>query len=194
MTLRLLRLAFADESAIPRMTASAPPVVVNISEHTAKDGHTYFEYEPFEEPPAAIGQSLSAALISLIGNITSDAAFYGPRHPVRRALSEYDRICRRRHRLPTWTDHPTPICGEMLRARVEGGASIIWCANRYGISYPRAERLLAAGEEYVNRSLIEAEARLLGINVRAHGIDCPSPATCPICSVDYSPSKEAKVT
>lgn len=192
MTPVTLRDLFQEESFVHRLTSSNPPVVYNTEEHTTTGGRVYYLQVPEEEPADRIGQSMSAEMVSLVGNVTALGGFYSPRYPLRRALADYERICRRRHRPPTWKDHATPICAEMLRARIEGGASIWWCAQYFEVSYPRAERLIAAGEAYIERSLIEAEARLLGVNVNAHGIDCPNPKTCPICSVDYSPSQEAK--
>lgn len=147
---------YRDEVAgLVRLTSSAPPLVSNV-EVRVRDGRTIYEVIVWEEPADAIGQSMSAALLALVGGIRADFISYGPRHPIRRAMAEWDRQCRRRHRLPTWNDHAVPICGDMLRAVVEGGASVRWCAEHWGLSYPRAERLVVLGLNYVGEQYARA--------------------------------------
>lgn len=144
-----LRMLWQDESYLRRTTSSAPPLSSDVREVTGSNGRTYYDVETWEEPADRNGQNLSGELVALIGGIRADFTSYGPRHPIRRALAEWERTCRRRHRLPTWKDHRTPICGAMLRDVIEGGASVRWCAERYGLSWPRAERLILAGMNFV---------------------------------------------
>ena len=143
-----LRAAHADETTLHRMTSSAPPLVSEIHEVTGRNGRVYYDVETWEEPADQVGQSLSGELVALIGNIRADFTSYGPRHPIRRALAEWDRHCGRRHQ--SWYDHDgRRLCGEMVRAVIEGGASVMWCADRYGVSWPRAERHIIAGLNYI---------------------------------------------
>ena len=162
-----LRLLFQDETVLHRLTSSAPPVVREITEHNRPDGGVYFEFALIEEPAAAIGQSMSAEMVSLVGNVTESLSFYGPRHPIRRALNEWDRSCRRRHRSTSllWRDHAhqSNLCGQMLRDVIEGGASAWWCAQRYEISYPRTERLLKAGADFLSERYARWQDDQLGI-------------------------------
>jgi hypothetical protein len=165
-----LRDLFRDETSLHRMTSSAPPISQNVSESTVA-GRVVYDLILEEEPADRIGQSLSGEMVSLIAGIRADFVSYGPRHPVRRALSEWERSCRRRHR--SWYDHASPICGEMLRAVVEGGASVWWCSQRYAISYPRAERLILDGINFVGERYTRWEDDQLGI---IHDAD-----RCPTC-------------
>jgi hypothetical protein len=158
-----LAASFSDESFVHRLTASAPPVVVNISERNI-GVRVVYDYELQTEPPDRIGLSLSAEMVSLVGAIRADFASYGPRHPVRRALTQWERACRRRHRPDAlrWRDHADgPLCG-LLLFDVAHGCSILWCARRYEVGYPRAERLIAAGLRYVADELERHEEALLG--------------------------------
>ena len=166
-----LRNLYDDESDLHRMTSSAPPVSQNVTEHES-GGRIYFEVMLEEEPADRIGQSLSGELVALIGAVRTDFASYGPRHPIRRALADWERACRRRHRLPTWRDHATPICGEMLYA-VVNGCSVLWCSQRWGIEYPRAERLIAAGLAFVGERYARSQDDQLGIR---HDVEA-----CEIC-------------
>lgn len=161
MTPAELRSLYGDESSLHRMTSSAPPVSQNVTEHES-GGRIYYEVELDREPPDRIGQSLSGELVALIAGIRADFTSYGPRHPIRRALAEWDRACRRRHRPPTWRDHATPICGEMLYA-VVNGCSVLWCSQRWGIEYPRAERLIGTGLAFVAERYARSQDDQLGI-------------------------------
>jgi hypothetical protein len=202
-----LRVMYGDEASFTRMTSSAPPLLRTVEQTRSGAWDVIEEIDSSD----AIGQNLSAALVGLIGGIigTHDAqrcsdctknpllaeqtTAYSPRHPLRRAMTGWERKCHREHRPPMWRDHRNrPICADMLRLVIVEGASTRYAAESVGISHPRAERLLMSGCQYLVRSLREEEARLLGINKAAHGIDCPAPATCPVCSEDYSPSLEAK--
>ena len=178
MTPAELRDLYNDESLIPRLTSSAPPLVSQVSEHTASDGRVYFEITYSEEPADRIGQSLSGPMVSLIGGVTEDGAAYGPRWPVRRALEEWERSCRRRHR-PTstaWRDHSQgPLCSDLLRA-VSVGVSLRWCATMWGVPYPRAERLLNGGLRFVGERLARWQDDTLGI---AHDRD-----HCEVCRAE----------
>lgn len=163
MTPAELRSLFADESYLHRLTSSAPPISSNVTETTAPNGRAYYDVLLEEEPADRIGQSLSGEMVALIGGIRADFVSYGPRHPIRRALAEWDRACRRRHRLPSWRDHATPICGDMLRAVVEGGAGVWWCAQYWEIPYPRAEHLIASGLAFLGERYSRSQDDALGI-------------------------------
>lgn len=168
-----LRLLFRDEAMLHRMTSSAPPISRNVQEATV-NGRAVYDVILEEEPADRIGQSLSGEMVSLIAGIRADFVSYGPRHPIRRSLSEWDRACRRRHRSLRWFDHyQGPICGEMLHAVIEGGASVRWCAERYAISYSRAESLIGAGLNFVGDRYSQWEDDQLGI---VHDAD-----RCPTC-------------
>jgi len=202
----MLRLVYRDEASFTRMTSSAPPQLRTVEQTRSGAWDVVEEIDVSD----AIGQNLSAALVGLIGGIigTHDAqrcpdctknpllaeqtTSYSPRHPLRKALTAWERKCRREHRLPMWRDHARPVCSDLMHLVVVEGTSTRYAAEAAGISHPRAVRLLTAGCTYVLRALREEEARLLGINTAAHGIECPAPATCPVCSEDYSPSLEAK--
>ncbi len=161
-----LRLLFLDETFVHRMSTSAPPVVQQVTEHSRPDGGVYFEVKPEEEPAAMIGMNLSAEMVSLIAGVTSWGVSYSPRHPVRRALNEWDRNCRRRHRATSmqWLDHlQGPICGQMLRDVIEGGASAWWCSQRYQVPYPRAARLLRMGQDFLSERMIRWGDEQLGL-------------------------------
>jgi hypothetical protein len=161
-----LRELYDDESDLHRMTSSAPPVVSNVTEHEA-GGRIYFEVMLEEEPADRIGQSLSGELVALIAGIRADFTSYGPRHPVRRAMTQWERSCRRRHRVgPSlqWRDHQDgPLCSDMLSAVIKGRCSILWCAIEWDVPYPRAERLLLAGLRYVSDQVAQAQEAQLGI-------------------------------
>lgn len=164
--LSLLRSMYRDEARIPRLTTSAPPVVRYLTR--SRSGAYDVEQEPAEA--SRIGENLSAPLMLLIGGIigrhdsercpdclanplrAEDSTRYGPRHPVRRALADFERLCRRQHRPPSWHDHQDgPVCAWMLRTMLEWDKSLYYVATEYGLSFPRAERLVAAGAEYVDR-------------------------------------------
>lgn len=161
-----LRLLFEDETNVHRMTASAPPVVRYLERSRSGAYHVTEEAEAADR----IGENLSAPLVQLIGGIieghdseacpeclsnplkAEDTTHYGPRHPVRRALMDYERVCRRRHRLPAWTDHAAgPVCAIMLRMMVEHGTSLLWASSEVGVSYARAERHVTAAAAFVTR-------------------------------------------
>ena len=160
-----LRDLFDDESDLHRLTSSAPPLVINIVERTVGD-RVWYETWTEEEPADRVGQSLSGELVALIAGIRADAASYGPRHPVRRALSEWERICRRRHRPgPSlqWRDHSAgPICAEMLFAVVHD-SSVAYCAERWHVPFPRTERLLLSGLRFVADRLERWQDEQLGL-------------------------------
>jgi hypothetical protein len=164
--LSLLKVLYRDEARISRLTTTQPPVVRYVTRSRAGA----YDVEESGEPADRIGENLSAPLVLLIGGIigrhdsercaeclanplkAEDSTRYGPRHPVRRALMDFERLCRRRHRLPTWTDHAAgPVCALMLRGMLERDESLAWVADLHDVSYPRAERLVAAGLEYVAR-------------------------------------------
>jgi len=171
MTLDLLRGLYRDETSLHRMTSSAPPISQNVTE-TMIRGRVVYDVELQEEPGDRIGQSLSGEMVSLIGAIRADFVSYGPRHPIRRAMAEWDRSCRRRHR--AWADHSQrPLCGDLLRAVIEGGASTRWCAERYALSYPRAERMIVSGLNFVGERYSRWQDDQLGI---IHDAD-----RCPTC-------------
>lgn len=167
-----LRLLYRDETVLldggmaPGLTVSYPPVTHNFIEHNKRDGGVWYEDELEEEPADRNGQNLSAAMVTLIGGIRADFTGYGPRHPIRRALAEWERSCRRRHRSDAmrWRDHlQGPICGEMLRASIEGGCSYLWCAERWGIGYDRAKQLIQAGERFMAERYARSQDDALGI-------------------------------
>lgn len=141
-----LRLLYQDESSLRRMTSSAPPISSNVTESTIA-GRIVYDVELQEEPADRIGQSLSGEMVALIAGIRADFTSYGPRHPIRRALSEWERHCRRRHQ--GWYDHHGALCADMVRAVIEGGASVLWCSQRFGVSWPRAERHIIAGLNFI---------------------------------------------
>ena len=147
------------------MTSSAPPTTQNVTETTIK-GRIVYDVELHEEPADRIGQSLSGELVALIAGIRADFTSYGPRHPVRRALTEWERACRSRHRPgPSlqWRDHAAgPLCSDLLRA-ASIGVSLRWCAVEWDVPYPRAERLLLAGLRFVAERVARAQDDALGI-------------------------------
>lgn len=160
-----LRTLYRDETVLHRMTSSAPPVVSEISQTTGRNGRAYYDVTDHMDLPDQIGQNMSAELVSLIGEVRLDWASYGPRHPIRRALVEWERSCRRRHRPDAslrWRDHAGPICGEMLYA-VVNGCSVRWCAERWGVPFPRAERLIAAGVRFVAERYARSQDDALGM-------------------------------
>ena len=165
MTPNDLRDLLNDESTIVRLTSSAPPLVSQVSEHTVK-GRIVYEIVLEEEPADRIGQSLSGPMVSLIGGIADGIATYSPRWPVRRALQEWERSCRRRHRPgPSlqWRDHASgPLCSDLLRA-ASIGVSLRWCCDQWGIEYPRAERLLAAGLRFMAERMERWQDNMLGL-------------------------------
>jgi hypothetical protein len=61
----------------------------------------------------------------------------------------------------------------MLRAVIEGGASVRWCAERHSISYTRAERLIIQGLNFVGERYSRWEDDQLGL---VHDAD-----RCPTC-------------
>jgi hypothetical protein len=168
-----LRNLYDDESDLHRMTSSAPPVSQNVTEHEA-GGRVYFEVMLEEEPADRIGQSLSGELVALIAGIRADFTSYGPRHPVRRAMTQWERICRRRHRPPTWRDHGAgPLCSDMLYAVIKGRCSLLWCSIEWDVEYPRAERLLLSGLRYVSHEVERAaEQQLTGVHDADGCDDC----------------------
>lgn len=203
----MLRNLYRDEASFTRMTSSAPPLLRTVEQTRSGAWDVVEEIDESD----AIGQNLSAQLVGLIGGIigshdvqrcpdctknpllAEQTTSYGPRHPLRRAITGWERKCRREHRLPGWRDHARrPICVDLLRLVIVEGTSTRYAAQVVGLSHPRAVRLLTAACQYVVRALREEEARQLGINRAAHGVDCPAPMTCPVCSEDYSPSQEAR--
>jgi hypothetical protein len=168
-SLDFLRASFRDESHVPRLTTSAPPVVRQVNK-LEKNGRIYFEVdEGGSEPPDQNGRSLSAEMVQLIGSITAELHFYPPRFPVRRALAEWERSCRRRHRGRQWWDHSgAPVCSDMLRLIVEGGATPRYAINAAGLGqtwthYQRGERLIQAGAAFVAERLERWQDEQLGI-------------------------------
>jgi hypothetical protein len=91
-----------------------------------------------------VGVDFTAELIEYI-----DGSRYH-RYLVHDALLQWDRECRRRH--SRWPDHRgRPVCAEMVRLIIFGGASLLYCSEHLGISYPRAERLLLAAVDWMRR-------------------------------------------
>lgn len=153
-----LRLDFANEMP-ERLTSASPPIV-----RTVQDSAGRYEVIEEAEPADANGRNLSAAMVTLIGSITAELSFYPPRYPVRRALAEWERTCRRRHRGGQWWDHAErPLCGELLRAHVEHGVSVLWLSDHFQVSYPRAERLISSGAAFVAERLSRWQDEKLGI-------------------------------
>ena len=105
-----LKVAYRDEARIPRLTTSAPPVV----RYLTRSRSGAYDVTEEKEPADQVGESMSAGLLLLIGGIigrhdadrcpdclanplkAEDSTRYGPRHPVRRALADFERLCRRR--------------------------------------------------------------------------------------------------
>jgi hypothetical protein len=167
-----LRLLWQDETTLHRMTSSAPPISQNVQESSV-NGRAVYDVILEEEPADRIGQSLSGEMVGLIAGIRADFLSYGPRHPVRRALADWDRTCRRRHRATSmqWFDHSQgPICGSMIYD-VANGTSILWCAYRYQVAYPRAERLIASGLRFIGDALTRAEEASRGAVHDREGCD-----------------------
>lgn len=156
---------FGDESLVLKLTSSAPPLVSQVSEHNRPGGGVYYEVIWEEEPADRIGQSLSGQMVSLIGGVTETLVSYSPRWPVRRAMQEWERMCRRRHQPSDvrWRDHQDgPLCSDLLRAS-SVGVSLRWCCDAWNVPYPRGERLLDAGLRFVNERLARWQDEQLGI-------------------------------
>lgn len=160
-----LRELYADESLVLKLTSSAPPLVSQVSEHTRPGGSVYYEIVLEEEPADRIGQSLSGTMVSLIGGVTEALVSYSPRWPIRRAMEEWERQCRRRHQPSDqrWRDHlEGPLCSDLLRAS-SVGVSLRWCCTAWQVDYPRGERLLTAGLRFVSERLARWQDEQLGI-------------------------------
>ena len=142
------------------------------------DPLTLWRAAAFAEPPqkvhdnshqAAIGVDLAA---SLVRYIDGSAGHF----PVHDALLAFDRACRRRH--ARWPDHRgRPVCSEMVRLIIFGGASVLYCSEQYGVTYPRAERLLRSAVEFMRA---RQERWLAGTEASAtHDREY-----CPICRAE----------
>jgi hypothetical protein len=126
---------------------------------------TLWRAAAFAEPPqrvhdnshqAAIGVDLANQLVRYIDGSAGH-------FPVHDALLAFDRACRRRH--AHWPDHRgRPVCSEMVRLIIFGGASVLYCSEQLEMSYPRAERLLAGAVEFMRR---KQEAWLAGTEASA---------------------------
>ena len=124
-----------------RLNVIAPPTTSTVKISGPPGGRTY-ELETREEPAAAIGMSLSAPMVRLLGHHEG----YGLAFPVRRALAEWNRYCRAHHQ--RWPDHiDQPACSVIAYAVIRDQCSLVWAAEQAGVSYLRAERLLTAAVE-----------------------------------------------
>ena len=100
-----------------------------------------------EPSPKLYERSQDADLATQLVNYIAGTAGHFPVHD---ALLAFDRACRRRH--ARWPDHRgRPVCSEMVRLVIFGGASLLYCADHYEISYPRAERLLSAACDFMRQ-------------------------------------------
>jgi hypothetical protein len=113
---------------------------------------TLWRAAAFAEPPAKIHDNSHQAAIGvdlanrLVRYIDGSAGHF----PVHDALLALDRACRRRH--GHWYDHRgRPVCSEMVRLIIFGGASLLYCSETLEISYPRAERLLAGAVDLMRQ-------------------------------------------
>lgn len=89
-----------------------------------------------EEPPAAIGMTLTAPLLRLLDNPAG----------VRGLLRRWERYCRGKHQ--RWPDHANgPVCAEIAYAVIRDGTGLLWAAEQAGVDWLRAERLLTLAVE-----------------------------------------------
>lgn len=209
MNLRLLRSLYAEEGYIPHTTSSAPPLLRSVYQSRSGAWDVVEEREPAD----ANGLNLSAPLVALIGGITThhdlsrcedctgnpllneQTTHYSNRHPMRAAMTQLERRCRREHRPPTWNDHPTPICADLLHLTLVERMAPVDAYQRVGVSEHRGSALLGIFLRDLLQALRREENRLLGIADDSHRLkECPHPATCSVCSESFSPSQEAKAT
>jgi hypothetical protein len=157
-----LRQAYlAETEGLTRLATSQPPVTITVRHEAGRDGSKHYLAYVEQEPPSASGYTISGGLLSLIESASTNlddeagglvVAFYGNRWPVRKALSDFERYCRRAHK--HWADHTeVAVCAQLAWATIRDGASLRWAAEHFGLAYPRAERVLKRAEEYVARSV-----------------------------------------
>jgi hypothetical protein len=157
-----LRQAYlAETEHLTRLATSQPPVTITVRHETDHDGSKHYLAFVEQEPASASGYTVSGGLLSLIESASTNlddeagglvVAFYGSRWPVRKALTDFERYCRRAHK--NWTDHVSgPLCAQLAWATIRDGVSLRWAAEHFGLAYPRAERVLKRAEEYVARSV-----------------------------------------
>jgi hypothetical protein len=131
------RISLEAETPI-RLTVPSPPVTTQVTQD--------YSVRIEEEPAAAIGQSLSSEMVRLLGHPDG----YGTAFPVRRALAEWNRYCRRHHR--GWPDHADrPVCAELAALVIRDRTSVRYAADVTGVTYLRAERLLLRAVEHMVR-------------------------------------------
>lgn len=176
---------YRTEAALGQLTTVAPPV----TRHAIEYAPGKFDVEMEEEPADANGRNLSGELVTLIGGIIGghdrdrcsqcsesskiydQETSYGPYQPVRRALTQWERKCRRLH--GRWPDHRgRPVCAEIAWNVIREETSIEWAADQVAVSFPRAERLLKVALDYIERGV----ARTAEPVESHHDRDA-----CPIC-------------
>ena len=160
---------YRTEGMIERLTALMPPV----TRHVVEPSPDHFEVELETEPADGNGRNLSASFVGLIGSIigrhdravcgecqSSSKAYdqetgYGPHHPVRSALTQWDRKCRRMH--ARWPDHRgRAVCSEIAWSVIRDRTSIEWAAEQAGVSFPRGENLLTLAVDYIEAGVRRA--------------------------------------
>lgn len=143
-----LRDGYREEARIMVLTSYQPPSTRSVSSWRDDYGEVHYSISVQEEPAAAVGMSLSAPMVSFTAGIAESQEFtsYGPRHPIRQALCSWERICQRKH------VHAGPSCGELVRLAISG-ESALSLSRRFSVGYPRVERVVARGVEYIEDRL-----------------------------------------
>src|SRR5579859_5569358 len=146
MNLAELRRMYAEESYIDRLATTRPPVTREI-QRTERGGEEHFTLISTEEDPSALGYTVSGELLALVGAFTAYDAPYGRRHPLRAAMTEWERTCRRRHRIVpgrnAYLDHADgPLCADVLWAAIRDYDEIPTLCRRHALPPETIVRLL----------------------------------------------------
>lgn len=167
LTLAELRQEYALESYIDRLATTRPPVTHEIERSVDSRGEEHFTVVDLEEDPSALGYTVSGELLDLIGSFAADGPRYGRRHPLRAAMTEWERTCRRRHRIvpgrSSYLDHADgPLCADILWAAIRDLDEIPTLCRRHQLSPETIESTLARGIAYLDGALQRMEDRQPG--------------------------------
>jgi hypothetical protein len=172
---------YIREGEIEQLTVSRPPITRSVIKQD-QGGRLFYDDITEQEPGDSVGRSLSGPMVTLIGGIQREESGYGPHHPMRRALSAWERRCRTDHRCPpgrntAWRDHLRgPICAEMAWSIVRDGTTLLWASQQAGVTFDRAERLLCRAVEYIRGQIARWEDHRDGVQVVGH-----DPERCAEC-------------
>lgn len=135
MTIGQWQASYRAETPL-KLTAFSPPVTTVLTTTKIRGERTY-QVHSEEEPAAAIGMSLSASMVRLLGHDEG----YGLAFPVRRALAGWTRQCRHSHK--RWPDHAQQAtCASLAYAVIAYEIPLEVASLRLGISPFRGELLL----------------------------------------------------